>query len=308
MTMPKWLAALIDEVRQEPPVGEVSQYLPELAAASDDDFGVSVRLSGGESYSIGTEHRFTVQSVIKVVTLLASIEEQGLEPTLQQVGCDHAEHPYNSVDNYIAEKRRTANPFVNAGALLNLDMLHADSADTLVERILGCSKQLTGNPYLAVNMHVAQSEYELSHRNRSIVHHMASFGAIQHDIDELLWAYCQICSIEVNVEDLANFAFHLSGVAPLTGDDLQIESDDLRMVQRLILATGMYGESAEYATRVGLPSKCGVSGSMIGIIPGVGGVGLYSPALNETGNCVRGMSLMQRLSQHFEVEKRHVIS
>jgi glutaminase len=72
---------------------------------------------------------------------------------------------------------------------------------------------------------------------------------------------------------------------------------DVRTVRRLMLTTGMYAASGEYACRVGVPAKCGVSGATIGIVPGVGGVGIYGPSLDEGSNSVGGLRLMELLSE-----------
>ena len=298
---PIWLRNYIDEIAPKLHTGEVSTYLPELAAAGSGDFGVALYLGEGDQVSCGSEHRFTIQSVIKVITLLLAIGEHGLDATFSRVGCDQAYGAYDDVSNYDRAKSRTANPFVNAGALVTLDMLSGTGSEGLVDQVLACTRYLTGNPNLQVNMSVAKSEYDLSLRNRSIAYHLASHQSMSHTVDDLLWAYCQICSIEVDVLDLAHFASVLSRDTGIASEVLEVASEDLGAVRRLLLAVGMYEASSEYAFRVGVPSKGGVSGSMIGVLPGIGGVGLYGPALDRTGNSVGGIEMMKLLARHFKV-------
>lgn len=296
---PNWFIDLVAEIRPALEHGEVSQYLPELAAAHKEDFGIAID-TGDEIVCSGSHYRFTIQSVVKVITVLLSIDQNGVEETFLRSGCDHSHGPYDSASNYDAIKGRTANPFVNAGALVTLDALHTDGAEGLVAVVLECVRVLSGNPALEVNMKIAESEYRASDRNRSIAYHLASYKAITHAVDELLWAYCQICSIEVGVLDLARISYKLSGDDGIRADGISLTVQEVRAVRRLLLAVGMYEASAEYACAVGVPAKCGVSGSMMAILPHRG-VGIYGPALNETGNSAGGVATMQKLASRYEI-------
>jgi len=298
---PAWLEEYAKQIAPSLERGEVSQYLPELAAAKNSDFGVAIFFNEDDFVQLGHTGSFTIQSVIKVLTLLMAMSEFGEEETFQRAGSDPAFAAYNSISNYDVTTGRTANPFVNAGALVTLDMITAGKPPGVLEKILDCMRYLTGNPTISVNMSVADSEYKLSDRNRAIGFHLASNKAITTPVEDLLWLYCQVCSIEVSVTDLARFAFMLSKREGIQSEVLSLSGSNLTAVRRLLLSIGMYEESARYAREVGVPSKCGVSGSMIAIIPGVGGVGLYGPALDETGNSLGGIEMMKLLSKHFDI-------
>lgn len=281
--------------------GEVSKYLPELAKANNSDFGVALFFEEGDLLQSGYNESFTIQSVIKVLTLLMAIADFGEEETFRRAGSNPAGAAYNSISNYDVTTGSTANPFVNAGAFVTLDMITSENPSAVLERILECVRYLTGNPNVNVNMDVATSEYNLSDRNRAIGFHLLSNGAISTPVEDLLWLYCQVCAIEVNVADLARLAFVLSRREGINSDVLSVSAWSLTAVRRLLLSIGMYEDSAKYAREVGVPSKCGVSGSMIAIIPGVGGVGLYGPALDKIGNSLGGIEMMKLLSSHFEI-------
>ncbi len=60
----------------------------------------------------------------------------------------------------------------------------------------------------------------------------------------------------------------------------------------------MYDYAGE-CFRVGIPSKSGVSGGIVGVVPGQFWYRVFSPALDAKGNSVRGIRVFQKLSDKF---------
>ncbi|MFA5710941.1 glutaminase A [Mycolicibacterium sp.] len=298
-----WLAPLVDEVRPHLAGGAVSTYLPELRRAPADELAVAVDLGDGNVLTAGNLHaRFTVQSVVKVFTLLLALHYRGEGHVFARVGRDQGIGSYNSLETFIRGSGVPVNPFVNAGALVVVDMLPGDGPQGRVAELLEFLRALTGNPTIAVNEAVARSELALSDRNRALGYFLRSQRLVSCDVEELLWAYCQMCAVEVDVVDLAHAGRVLADGADVHLGGRLLQAWHVRLVRRLMLFSGMYEASGRYATEVGIPAKCGVSGAMIGVVPRRAGVGIYGPALDESANSIGGLRLMRLLALTLEIE------
>jgi len=59
---------------------------------------------------------------------------------------------------------------------------------------------------------------------------------------------------------------------------------------------GMYNGAGKFTKDWGVPSKSGVSGGLMTVIPGIGAFATFSPKLNAEGNSVRGIGIIQKMS------------
>jgi len=71
----------------------------------------------------------------------------------------------------------------------------------------------------------------------------------------------------------------------------------------LMYSCGMYNYSGQFAFKVGLPAKSGVSGCIMLVIPNLMGVALWSPPLDEIGNSVRGVQFCNELVDIFNFHR-----
>jgi glutaminase len=297
------LAALVEEVRPFLKGGSVSSYLPALARARVGDVEVAVDLGGSQSIRAGDGcGRFSMQSVVKIFTLLLALHDRGESYVFERVGRDQAVGAFNSFETFERTTGIPVNPFVNGGALAVVDMLRGAGAQEKVARVLRLVRSVSGNSTIGVDEDLARSELEHSDRNRALCYYLRSSGLMSSDVEDVLWAYCQLCAIDVGVADLARAARVLSDDTWTSRDDGMPPARDVRTVRRLMLTTGMYAASGEYACAVGIPAKCGVSGATIGIVPGVGGIGIYGPSLDVEFNSVGGLRLMELLSEALGVQ------
>lgn len=291
------LEVLAEAVRPHLRTGAVSTYLPQLAESKVDEFAIALNTGSGEPVSTGDAGAvFTVQSVVKVFTLLLALSDRGEEYVFERVGREQTVGAFNSFETFGRSTGYPANPFVNSGALAVVDMLDGGDAETRVSRVLELIRTLSDNPSIDVNRDVAAAEFASADRNRAICFFLRSCGLVTAEVEDLMWAYCQMCAIQVTVDDLARAGGSLAHDSRIGSVPDLPPLRDVHGVRRLMLTTGMYVSSGWYSYAVGIPAKCGVSGAMLGIVPGLGGIGVYGPALDDASNSIGGIRVMQSLS------------
>jgi glutaminase len=113
----------------------------------------------------------------------------------------------------------------------------------------------------------------------------------------------------VSAKDLAVMAATLAnnGMNPLTGERA-IEEPYVKNVLSVMHSCGMYDYAGEWAYRIGLAAKSGVSGGIIAVLPGQFGIGIFSPLLDAQGNSCRGIKVCEELSQRFKLHMFRVRS
>ncbi len=273
--------------------GETADYIPELAQVDANQMGVYVLDQQGRCYQTGDwQQTFSIQSVVKVLTLCMAYSELGTA-LWQRVGMEPSGTPFNSLGHLEHEQGVPRNPFSNAGALVVCDVLMGLYDDPLAA-LLGLIRQTSGNPEIDVNPVVAESEKSEGHRNMALAHLMKSLGNINHDVDDLLDFYFNACSITLNCQDLAKtFAFLAHRGRCPQSDQHILDNSQSKRINAIMLTCGFYDEAGDFAFKVGLPGKSGVSGAIVALLPGHFVVTTWSPGLNAKGNSQRGLQFLE---------------
>ncbi|HMC91599.1 MAG TPA: glutaminase, partial [Allosphingosinicella sp.] len=115
-------------------------------------------------------------------------------------------------------------------------------------------------------------------------------------VEEVLSFYYRQCSIAMTCRQLARASLFLAfdGTDPATAAQITIPSRS-RRINALMLTSGHYDNSGDFAFRVGLPGKSSVSGAILAIAPGHGAVCTWSPGLNAAGTSLAGAMALERL-------------
>jgi len=279
--------------------GKVADYIPELAKADPNWFGISIVTTSGQTFEVGDcEQPFTIQSISKPFVYGMALEDLGLEAVMKRVGVEPTGEAFNSIVLDEASNR-PFNPMVNAGAIATSDLVQGKDFPERVTRMVSMFSRYCGRP-VHIDNSVFLSERITGHRNRAIAHLMLNFGIVSPQLDEALELYFQQCSVLVTGHDLAVMAATLAncGVNPLT-NERAIQQPYVKYLLSIMHSCGMYDYAGEWAFRVGIPAKSGVGGGILAVVPGQFGIGIFSPPLDAKGNSVRGVAVCRELSERF---------
>ncbi|MCE4047751.1 MULTISPECIES: glutaminase A [Bacillaceae] len=298
------LKAVLEEAKVYTKDGKVADYIPALSRANGDDLSIAVYYPNGTCYSAGCiKEKITLQSISKVLTLALALMESGEDTVFQKVGYEPTGDPFNSIVKLeMSNPSKPLNPMINAGALAVTSMIKGNSVEERLTRIVDFVKKLAGNDDISYSEEVARSEFETSHLNRALCHFMKQHGIINEDVEELLDLYTKQCAIEVNCLDLARIGiiFAMDGVEPVTNNRI-MPAHVARICKTFMVTCGMYNASGEFAVRVGIPAKSGVSGGILGAVPNRFGIGISGPALDDKGNSVAGVKLLEILAKKYSL-------
>lgn len=273
-------------------------YGPESAGEERDRFAICVVSVDGAEHHIGDHDvRFPLQSLSKIFPYGLALADRGRKYVLERVGVDPSGERFNSI---VLDDRnhRPYNPMVNAGALVTSSLVGGSDPDEKLRRILASLRLYAANEELEVDQRTVRAEMRRADRNRAIAYLMRSQGMLEGDVEAILGLYLQQCSVLVSCHDLAVMAATLANgcVNPLSGHRV-LPRDRVRDVLSVLHTCGMYDAAGEWAYDVGVPAKSGVSGGLLAVVPGKGGIGVFSPGLDAYGTSARGVAVCREMSE-----------
>jgi glutaminase len=281
--------------------GDLASYIPELAKADPQWFGICLVTLDGVAYAVGdTDQMFTLQSISKPFVFGTALADRGQRFMADKVGVEPSGDAFNSI-SLDPHTGAPLNPMINAGAIATTGLVAGETTDAQWRRIESSIAAFVGHA-VRVDESVYRSESETGFRNRAIAWMLKNFGIIDGEPMATLENYFRQCSILVSCQDLAYMAATLAngGVHPLTGT-CALPAEHVERVLSVMATCGMYDYAGSWLYEIGIPAKSGVSGGIIAVVPGRFGMGFFSPPLDEKGNSVRGIAACKRLSRDFDL-------
>lgn len=282
--------------------GTVAGYIPELAKQDPDGFGLAVCSIDGQRMALGEASTpFCLQSVVKPLSYALALGLNGERYVHHHVGREPSGQGFNELT--LNRDNRPHNPMINSGAIMCSAMIRPGRpVDERFDMLVRFWNSAIGSQACSFDEAVYNSEQATAERNFALARLMQSHGAFPEgsSVDRALDLYFRSCAISLDCRALSVAAATLAngGVCPLTGHRIA-EPAAIRNTLSLMLTCGMYDFSGEFAFVVGLPAKSGVSGGLMLVVPGVCGIGLWSPPLDALGNTVRGLEFSRRLVETF---------
>lgn len=290
--------------------GETASYIPALQHVNASALGISIRSTDGFVVQAGDwSTPFTMQSVSKVINLLAAFESCGIDRVLDKVDVEPTGDAFDSIIRLESNQPgKPFNPMINAGAITIASMLPGSTPDEKVSVFLTLLEKMIGR-IPSMNQEVFDSEWDTAFRNRALANYLKALGYLDSDVDQALTVYTTECATEATTDDLARIGLVLShdGYDPIT--ERQIVSQRSAQITKSLMTTcGMYNASGNFAAAVGIPAKSGVSGAILASVPNRKqipewptmqgcGIGVYNPSIDRYGNSVGGVALLRELSR-----------
>lgn len=298
--MEELLEQLLEECRPYTTQGKLADYIPELTKGDINNLGIYVMRSDGKHYQVGDYKKgFTIQSIIKPILLLLALMDNGVDFVRSRIGVEATGKPFDAIN--VTDQQLLSdhlNPMVNMGAIAMCTLVKGQNYSERFQRLLELTRLLAGNPEIEVDEAVYLSEKRTGNKNRALAFLLKSSGIIDDDVEEVLDCYFRACSIRVTCKDLAHISYILANRGKqLQTDERLFPSQYARYVNAVLMTCGMYDGSGDFAVKVGVPAKSGVGGGIMAIVPTRMGIGIFSPGLDEKGNSLAGIKMLERFSQ-----------
>ena len=280
--------------------GKNADYIPELSKVNPNLYAISIYTVDGYSYNIGDfTTEFAIESCSKIFTLALALEKYGIKILQTKVGELKALDKFNSIDE-ILERKHTLNSFSNGGAMATTSLLYTKNKKLFEKKLIDNMSKFAGRK-LNISNKIYLSEISNADHNLSIAYLLHSFDRFYGDVEDTVDVYTRQCSTLVTTQDLAIMAATLAnkGINPKTNKQV-IQSKYTSYVLKHMENHGLYEESSDMIKSIGFPAKSGVSGALLVVIPGVMGIGIYSPPLNKYGNSIKGLKTIKLISKYLK--------
>lgn len=279
------LMTWITTARAQTNQGTMLDYIPLLKTTSADTFAVSILALTGTVFTWGNqEKQLPLMSAVKPFLLFYILCDLGADAVFKRVGKQPSNYAFNSLTQLRLDHGFPRNPMLNSGAMVLASMLPGEDGYTCCEHLRTWLNQ-AADCQLELNRSLLDSvESQPNRKNQSLVRELLINGHLE-DPETTLDTYNHLCCLGGNIQDLAKL-----------GMLLVKNQKHGPIVQETMLTCGLYQNSTNFAAKVGFPTKSGVSGVVISIVPNQGAIACYSPPLDPQGNSVAALSLIEDIA------------
>lgn len=277
--------------------GDVANYIPELASASEEMTAVSITLNDGTCLTSGNNlnKKVTLQSCAKIVILIGLLEELGVEEVMKWVKVEPSGDDFASIARLDQFGPKPSNPMLNSGAI----SLSGHIQGTTEERLAWLDKWMQScfGTELSPDSKVFVSERRTGDRNRSLAYLLKSRGMLIDDVDDVLETYFYLCSYEVTVKEASYLPMLLANRGVNPHGEQVFSAETSRIVNSIVATCGIYNETGTHMVRTGMPAKSSVSGYILAVALRHGGIATLSPRVNPKGTSMRGEIILHHISK-----------
>ena len=279
-------------------IDEIHEQLSERRVAEDDPapLAIAVHTVEGEEHVVGdSELTFPIQSAVNPFAYAVALAAHGPSKVHRVVGVEPSGNSFASV--YVDPRTGVPyNPLGSTGAIAVASLFPKGKPSQRLAILAERLGAFGGVAPLKLDQPTLKHEVEHGDHNRSIAHFLRSHQVIE-DVDAALSLYFQQCSLLVTTRALARMGATLAagGNPPCPGPGV-IDPIDARRVLAQMYTCGMHDRSGRFAFDVGIPAKSGISGGIVGAVPGRLGVAVYAPGVDAMGCSVVGAEAFRLLA------------
>ncbi len=289
--------------------GANADYIPVLRDADPEQWGVSVVSIDGQIWQRGDHAApYSLQSTSKPLNYAIALENLGYNIVHKYVGLEPSGRAFN--DHTLLSDNRPYNPSVNSGAMMTAALVASLVPENSPREILNnliLETWLKGSGEFGVigfSEETFLSERSSADNNLSMAYNLRGRTGLPDGVtlEVMTDLYFMGCSVTATTDAMAAMAATLAngGVNPFTGQEV-LKASTVRATLSVMATTGMYDGAGQFFFEIGVPSKSGVSGCLMVVVPNRMGLALFSPRLDAVGNSVRGVEFCRLLGECYRL-------
>ena len=288
------LSNWILEASQQAKKGKSPDYIPLLKQTDPSLLAVCIVTKNDHILTLGNSNvTFSLMSIIKPFLLLYLLSELGEKIIFEKVGSQPSNYPFNSLEQLELDQGFPRNPMINSGALTLASLLPRKDAIQRCQNLQNWLNKRSQSDLFLDELILKSVQSLPNPRNQAIIDELTKTNHIK-DPEITLDTYNKICCLSGTIFDLAKLGL-------LLVDSPNIVLKNASIVTNIMNTCGLYEASENFAQKIGFPSKSGVSGAILSIVPKQGAIACYSPPLDPQGNSIASLYIIEKIANFIQL-------